>query len=47
MVASIEFESIVPSKKEPFYQHMIEFVNKLELNGNTYQSSRTVTETSY
>ena len=43
IVENIEFEAIIPSiKKNLFYQKMVDFLNKLELSDQKYQTNGTV-----
>ena len=48
IVSNIEFESIKPSiKNNLFYQRMMNFVNKLELDDHKYQTDGNVGDENY
>ena len=48
IVSNIEFKAIVPSiKKSFFYQHMMNFLNKLDSSGQKYQNNGNVRDEHY
>ena len=48
MVTNIELEAMVPSiKKQLFHQHIVGFVNKLELSDEKYQNNGNVRGKNY